>query len=108
MFITTYVRHRVSGNDTKRPDLPALLTHVLTHFLDPHFSHNSRVFSHHRGIETPAPATRFHPTRPRATRPGQTGTRLPCAAVCPLRPASPPPPIRSTDPYSKERKVFSA
>jgi hypothetical protein len=104
MFLTTYVRHSVSGNDTKRPDLGGL----LTHYFDPHFSYNPRVLSHRRGIETPASAARFHPTRPRAAGPGQTGTRLPCAAVCPLRPASPPPSIWSIDPYTKERKVFSA
>src|ERR1017187_4444655 len=35
MFLTTYISHRVSGNDTKRPDLRGLLTQVLTHFLTP-------------------------------------------------------------------------
>src|ERR1019366_4054740 len=108
MFLTTYVRHRVSGNDTKRPDLRGPLTHLLTHLLDPHFSHNSRMFSRGRSLETPASSARFHPTRPRAARPGQTGTCLPCATVCPLWPASPPPPIWSIDPYTKERKVLSA
>lgn len=108
MFITTYVSQRVSWNDTKRPDLRGPLTHVLTHYFAPHFSHNSRMFSHRRGVETPAPAARFYPARPRSARPGQTGTRLPCAAVCPLRLASPPPATRSIDPYTKERKVLSA
>ena len=108
MFLTTYICHRVSGNDTKRPDLRGPLTHVLTHYFDPHFSHNSRMFSRGRSVETPASSARFHPTRPRAARPGQTGTCLPCAAVCPLRPASPPPAIRSIDPHAKKRKVLSA
>jgi len=30
MFLTTYIDHGVSGNDTKCPDLRGLLTHVLT------------------------------------------------------------------------------
>lgn len=68
MFLTTYINQRVSGNDTKSPKFRGLVTHVLTHFLDPNFSRNSGVFSGRSGFEAPPSATRFHPTRTRAAR----------------------------------------
>ena len=91
----------------KCPDFRGLLTHVLTHFFDAYFCHNSCVFSDRPGLEAPPPSARFHPTCTRATRPGQTGARLPCTAVCPMRTASAPPAIWPIDPCTKERKVFS-
>ena len=99
---------RLKASTTVNMARRGLLTHVLTHFFDAHFCHNSRLFSHRPCDETAAPPTRIDPPCPRAARPSQTGTRVPRTPVCPVRTSFAPARIWSIDPYAKERKVLSA